>query len=288
MSSALAQLKSDLQLKHGMKLIDAENLKSSAGVGTGWNALDSFVASGGFPCGEISLIEAGEGLGATTLWLEAAARLTVNNSRVAWLNGALDDREPFQLHPPAAFHRGVDLQKLFLVSAPMECTRRRASASDGGAVAKQTGTKRLWILQEILNSKLFSLVGCDLGDVRIPLRECRSLLMQARRSGAAVVLMSRRDSRDYSGRESQLPPAARSIASLVLKFEASGVEIIRAAHRPVPQHLQRRDRHVDFITGSDTRPTLADTSTNGNRAFTLDPSFILASGGSRPNTRTGD
>ncbi len=261
---SLAQLKSDLQLKHGVKLIDAENIKSSAGVGTGWSALDSFVASGGFPCGEISLIEASEGLGATTLWLEAAARLTAGNSRVAWLNGALDDREPFQLHPPAAFHRGVDLQKLFLVNAP-------------------TSQKRLWILQEILNSKLFSLVGCDLGDVHIPLRECRSLLMQARRSGAAVVLFVRRQTAGL--------PSVRSIASLVLKFEASGVEIVRAAHRPVPQHLQRRDRHVDFITGSDTRPTLTAGSTGstaGNRAFTLDSSFILASGGSRSNTRARD
>jgi hypothetical protein len=268
LSSALAksieQLKSDLQLKHGMKLIDPQNLKSSSGVGTGWSALDSFVASGGFPCGEISLVEAPEGLGALTLWLEAAALLTQNNSRVAWLNSALDDREPFELHPPAALHRGVDLQKLFLVNLP-------------------ASQKRLWVLQELLNSKLFSLVGCDLGEVRIPLRECRSLLTQARRSGAAVVFFDRAPT--ASSAKKAFPSPARSIASLVLKFESSGVEIIRAAHRPVPQHLQRRDRHVDFITGSESRPALGD-SQNGNRAFALDPSFILSAG--RSNTGIGD
>lgn len=271
MSSALAQLKSELRL-NGMKLIDAENLQSSRGVGTGWSALDSFVASGGFPCGEICLIEAAEGMGAVTLWLEAAAKLTANNSRVAWVNSSLGDREPFQLHPPTALHRGVDLQKLFLVDVPMP--------TQGAASVKETSKMRVWVLQELLNSKLFSLVGCDLGDVRIPLRECRSLLMQARRSGAAVVLFSRQPStggtRLASASASGFPPAARSIASLVLKFEKSGVEIIRAAHRPVPQHLQRRDRHVDFITGSSSRPALGDSNRSASGAYTLDPSFILA------------
>lgn len=218
-----------------MKLIEAENLKSSPGISTGWSALDSFVASGGFPCGEISLIEAREGLGATTLWLEAAAKQTAQHSRVAWLNSPLDEREAFQLHPPTAFQRGVDLRKLFLVDTP-------------------TSRSRLWILQELLNSKLFSLVGCDLGDVHLPLRECRSLLMQARRSGAAVVLFDRK----------QRSSLGRSVASLVLKFENPHVELIRAAHRPTPQCLttqQRRTRHVDFITGSASAVGFVRTNT---------------------------
>ena len=257
MSSALSQLKSELQA-NGLKLIEAENLKSSRGVGTGWSALDSFVASGGFPCGELSLIESAEGLGALTLWLEAAALLTKNASRVAWLNSSLDDREPFQLHPPAAARRGVDLQKLFLVDASV------ANVAKVGSPATDASKKRLWILQELLSSNLFSLVGCDLGDVRIPLRECRSLLMQARRSGAAVVLFDRRSTLNRrSSSSSSFGSSARSLASLVLKFELSQVEIVRASHRPVPQHLTRRDRNVDFITA--------------NRALALDSSLILAS-----------
>ena len=277
MSSALSQLKSEL-LANGLKLIEAENLKSSRGVGTGWSALDSFVASGGFPCGELSLIESAEGLGALTLWLEAAALLTKNASRVAWLNSAIDEAgapygglprcESFQLHPPAAARRGVDLQKLFLVDAP---------AAKFGAPAADASKRRLWILQELLSSNLFSLVGCDLGDVRIPLRECRSLLMQARRSGAAVVLFDRRSTFNRrSSPASSIGSSARSLASLVLKFGPSQVEVVRASHRPVPQHLTRRDRHVDFITA--------------NRALALDSSLILTGDPceSGANTRVDD
>jgi hypothetical protein len=245
LSSALSleQLKADLRLKHGVRSVAPETLRGTKAVSTGWSELDAFVDGGGFPCGKISLLEASEGHGALTLWLDTAAQLTRAGQRVAWLNSGLDDREPFQLHPPTALQRSVDLQKLFLVDPPEQ-------------------KKRSWILQELLASQLFSLVGCDLGEAHLPLREGRSLLMQARRSGAAVVLFSRR-------RESREPPAIQSLASLVLKFEARNIEVIRAAHRPVPFCLtthQRRDRHVDFITGSDS----------------LDPSFVLASSGANP------
>jgi hypothetical protein len=248
LSSALSleQLKIDLRLKHGVRSVAPETLRGTKAVSTGWSALDTFVDGGGFPCGKISLLEADEGQGALTLWLDTAAQLTHAGHRVAWLNSCLDDREPFQLHPPTALQRSVDLQKLFLVDPPEQ-------------------KKRSWILQELLASQLFSLVGCDLGEAHLPLRECRSLLMQARRSGAAVVLFTRRSSRE--------PPAIRSLASLVLKFENRNIEVIRAAHRPVPHCLtthQRRDRHVDFITGSNS----------------LDPSFIL-SGSRAALTGTG-
>lgn len=265
MSSALAleQLKIDLRLKHGVRSVAPEALRGTKAVSTGWSSLDSFVDGGGFPCGKISLLEASEGHGALTLWLDTAAKLTSQGHRVAWLNSAKDDREPFQLHPPTALQRSVDLQKLFLVDPPEQ-------------------KKRSWILQELLASQLFSLVGCDLGEAHLPLRECRSLLMQARRSGAAVVLFCRREGGVLRNGEGREPPAIRSIASLVLKFEARNIEVIRAAHRPVPHCLtthQRRDRHVDFITGSNS----------------LDPSFVLSGSGAsaessshRPNTRTDD
>lgn len=204
-----------------MQAVDAANISSSPAVRTGWEALDAFVEGGGFPCGKLTLLESAQGLGALTLWLESSALLTRQGRRVAWLNGASDDHEHFRLHPPTAHHRGVDLQNLFLVDTPNR-------------------QKRAWILQELLASNLFSLVGCDLGDAHLPLRECRSLLMQARRSGAAVVLFSR----------NRGSPAVRSLASLVLSFSTLGIEITRAAHRPIPHSLQRRDRHVDFIIGS--------------------------------------
>lgn len=269
MSSTIEQLKADLQLKHGLKLIDADRVKTTPGVPTGWSDLDGFLSSGGFPCGEISLLEGAEGLGALTLWLETAALVTTSGQRVAWLNSADDDREPMHLHAPTAQARGVDLHRLYLVSTP-------------------TRQKRAWILQELLASNLFSLVGCDLGEAHIPLREARALLMQARRSGAAVVLFYRR----VGERETREPPALRALASLVLNFAFSSTgtlaaEVVRAAHRPVPHNLpisKRGERHVDFITGSDTNSrALTNTSTSapsssisGSISGALDPRFILA------------
>lgn len=225
----------------GLKLVAAHEveagLKRAAGLTTGWSEFDRFLTSGGFPCGEISLLEAPEGLGAMTLWLDTARQVTDSGRRVAWLNSL----GQYQLHAATAAQRGVDLSRLFLVNEPVQ------SAS----------SKRLWILKEMLSTDLFSLIGCDLGDGHLPLREGRSLLQQARRSGAAVVLVSRPvhsgDELSFS-RSSQL----RTLASTVLEFRSDRCTVMRASHRPVPKTLPRRERHVEFISSR-----------------TLDSSFVL-------------
>lgn len=211
-------VRQELMAAHGLKLLRAEDVKPARGLSTGFAALDQFLASGGFPCGEISLLECSEGLGGTTLWLECAARVTQAGRRAAWLNGAMD------LNPVAALQRGVNLQNLFLVpsQSSSQCSSRQ---------------RTVWSLQEIFSSSLFDLVGCDLGDVRLPLRESRSLLAQARRSGTALVILSR------------VPSFARELAALAIRFENGKICIQRASHRPVPLSIERRPHHVDFITG---------------------------------------
>lgn len=236
----------------GLKLVAAHEIESgqrAAGLSTGWADFDRFLASGGFPCGEISLLEAPEGLGAVTLWLDTARAITDSGRRAAWLNpsgGRIGQRsdvhsDEYQLHASTATQRGVDLSRLFLVNPPTVFAN----------------SKRLWILKEMLSTDLFSLIGCDLGDGHLPLREGRSLLQQARRSGAAVVLISRPVSSGGElsfSRSSQL----RTLASTVLEFRPDRCTVMRASHRPVPQTLQRRDRHVEFISSR-----------------TLDSSFVL-------------
>ena len=234
----------------GLKLVAADEIESgikrTPGLVTGWADLDRFLAGGGFPCGEISLLEAPEGLGAMTLWLDTARTITEDGRRVGWLNRSDD----YQLHASTAAQRGVHLDRLFLVNQTAEpLTNRSASQS--------ANPKRLWILKEMLSTDLFSLIGCDLGDGHLPLREGRSLLQQARRSGAAVVLISRpvRSGTELSfSRSAQL----RTLASTVIEFRPDRCTVMRASHRPVPQPLQRRDRHVEFISSR-----------------TLDSSFIL-------------
>lgn len=250
----------------GLKLVAAHEvesgLKRAAGLTTGWADFDRFLTSGGFPCGEISLLEAPEGLGAMTLWLDTARQVTDSGRRVAWLNPGsrrVDRRsdvclDEYQLHASTAAQRGVDLSRLFLVNAP---THTAASGSGG--------TKRLWILKEMLSTDLFSLIGCDLGDGHLPLREGRSLLQQARRSGAAVVLISRPV---HSGGELSFSRSSqlRTLASTVLEFRSDRCTVMRASHRPVPKTLPRRERHVEFISSR-----------------TLDSSFVLQD----PNQHSG-
>lgn len=245
----------------GLKLVAAHEIESglqrAAGLSTGWADFDRFLASGGFPCGEISLLEAPEGLGAMTLWLDTARAITDSGRRVAWLNpgGRLTGGGDYQLHASTAAQRGVDLSRLFMVNPPTDLAAERTQVRS--AASRSANTKRLWILKEMLSTDLFSLIGCDLGDGHLPLREGRSLLQQARRSGAAVVLISRPV---RSGTELSFSRSAslRTLASTVLEFRPDRCTVMRASHRPVPQTLKRRDRHVEFISSR-----------------TLDSSFIL-------------
>lgn len=232
--------------ERGHKLVAHDELRRAPGLTTGWQRFDEFLISGGFPCGEISLLESPAGLGATTLWLDTASACQKNGNRVAWINaiGSSDASHSTTLHPATAKQRGLDLRKLLLVDLPAE--------SEGFK-------KRLWILQEILTTRLFSLVGCDLGDVPLPLREGRSLLAQARRSGAAVVLLSRPSRRSSPHAVSNL----RTIASVSLEFQHDQCRILRAPHRSVPQTFERRHRHVEFIAGRTLN-------------LSLDPSLSLA------------
>jgi hypothetical protein len=243
----------------GLKLVAAHEvesgLKRAAGLTTGWADFDRFLSSGGFPCGEISLLEAPEGLGAMTLWLDTARQVTDSGRRAAWLNPASGGHvgrrsdvnlDEYQLHASTAAQRGVDLGRLFLVNPP-----------NNSAASRVADSKRLWILKEMLSTDLFSLIGCDLGDGHLPLREGRSLLQQARRSGAAVVLISRPV---HSGGELSFSRSSqlRTLASTVLEFHPDRCTVMRASHRPVPKTLPRRERHVEFISSR-----------------TLDSSFIL-------------
>lgn len=213
--------------ERGYKLIGHNELCRAPGFPTGWQRLDEFLASGGFPCGEISLLESSEGLGATTLWLDTARSIQQKGQLVAWVQSPIS---PI-LNPSSAVQRGLDLRKLLFVETPAH--------PDGLK-------KRLWILQELLATRLFSFVGCDLGDVPLPLREGRSLLAQARRSGAAVVLIAR--SADHA-RYANAIATLRTLTSVALEFQSNHCRILRAPHRPVPQTLARRNRHVEFLSG---------------------------------------
>jgi recombination protein RecA len=204
----------ELRQIQGLKLIDDQHLLSKGtehlGAPTGWGSLDKFVQSGGFPFGKITLVESKDGLGGSSLWLEAAAKQTDRGHHVAWINL----RDSTLLNPVAAQARRVRLDRLLFV--------------DGH---KLKARQLFWAIREMLSTKLFSLIGCDLGDVHLPLREFRSLLAQARRSGAAVVFFTR------EGLTTLFQFNQIQLASLALRFNASHVDILRAVHRDAPRIL---------------------------------------------------
>jgi recombination protein RecA len=245
---SIEDLRRDLNETHGLDLLRDDQVKPSTGLATGCFALDEFLASGGFPCGEISLLEAAEGAGACTLWLDCVARITQSGRRAAWVEG------DFQLNPISAFQRGVDLRNLFIV----------------GAGDQKSSKNRLWILQELFSSNLFDIIGCDLGGARLPLRESRSLLTQARRSGTALVIFSRHSRATH-----------HEIASVVLSLNDihsnKHIQVLRAAHRPVPNQIKRRPKHVDFITGPIDSRFLLSRTDEGPSATRLQQPRLSAS-----------
>lgn len=271
-------------LDSGLRILRSSEVKTKAGYPTGWHELDTRLASRGLPCGEISLLRSGRGSGATSVWLNTARLLTQKGRRVAWV-----ETDSAHLHPAALARFGVSPQQVFIVRKPsVSITSQNETRLLTGASSflpqKQPSAPWLFVLQELLNSNLFDLVGCDLGDLRLPLRESRSLLAQVRRSSTALVIFDRTQTQTTSKLRT-FPSFPRELAAVVLEFDSApnskalpahgtnpetnpntrpdlSCRLTRALHRPVPQTLTRRLHHVDFISGP------------------IDPRFILA----KPNS----
>lgn len=196
----------------GPRVRRPEQVRSTPGIPTGWTNLDRFLLWHGFPKGALSLMvnEAG---GATTLWIQAAARVTQAGQWVAWIN----DRDS-ALTAWSLRHRKVDLSRLLWVSQPAD--------------SKQI----LWAMQELLSLDLFEMIGCDLGEARLKEHQVLKLKKLAMRHQSAVVLFTR-------GRGI----LRSSFYSLILHFQKDHVAIDRALHRPTPHALERRDFYADTL-----------------------------------------
>jgi hypothetical protein len=208
-----------LRAELGPLLIPADRVRPYAGVATGWAAFDEFVIWQGLPKGALTLFSGSPGFGATTLWAQAAARVTAAtdgggaNRWAAWVSGP-----EARLCPWALKKTGVDFRRLLVVGAPKD------------------EEQLVWALREILTLSLFDLVGCDLGGLRLSashLVKIKRLVEQAR---CALVLLSSRP----------LPFSSSSFA-VALEFRASGVRLSRALHRPTPLVLPRRDTYADLM-----------------------------------------
>jgi recombination protein RecA len=196
----------------GVKLKSPEQVTPPPGLSTGWIGLDRYLLWHGFPKGALSLMVCEAG-GATTLWMQSAARVTSMGQWAAWINDSSSSLTPWSLR-----HRGVDLSRLLCISQP--ATERQV----------------LWALQELMSLDMFELIGCNLGRLRLREHQILKLKKIALRHQTALVLF--------------VPTAnvlRSSYYSLILHFEKDFVHVERALHRPTPHSMERRDLYADTL-----------------------------------------
>ena len=212
----------EVRAKLGTLLVSADRITSRPGIATGWTAFDEHLIWQGLPQGELTLFSGEAGLGATTLWAQAAARVTTNKRWCAWVNAANT-----RICPWALRQLGIDF-RYFMIVGP---SRDREQL--------------LWVLQEIISLSLFELIGCDLGELHLRAHQFIKLRRSVQHASVALVMLS----------PHPIPYAVNSF-SLALEFTTGDVCLTRALHRPTPLILPRRNVYADLM------PQLAQSRTS--------------------------
>ena len=212
------QVKEALAAKMPNAFIDHDKVRAPQGWPTGISQIDDYLIWNGIPKGALSLFTGKLGQGATSAWIEAAMNVISQGKWVAWVSGDA------QLFPVPLKQKNIDLTKLLVVESPVE------------------DEKVLWLIQELMSSSIFDLIGCDLGEVNLREHQLQKLKTQARALNTSLVLLS------------QSPRARRSsIYSLILNFKKSEILIERALHRPTPQSISRRLSYAQFTLHTSNR-----------------------------------
>lgn len=210
----------ELKKMFSAHLRSEDRLKKPEGIPTGFPSLDSFLCWGGLPKDGLSLISGALGTGGTSLWIEAAAHAVHRKKWVAWVSCDVP------LMPLSLQQKGMNLGQFVAIEAPAN------------------EEKLLWLLQELMSSQLFDLIGCDLGERHLREHQLRKLQAQARDSQLALAFLTRK-----------APPkgAAASVFSLILRFEKRRILIERALHRPTPHSFPRSVSYARFTVHTTDR-----------------------------------
>jgi recombination protein RecA len=256
-STAVEQLKDLL----GDQLRSDDQVKAPPGVPTGFEGLDRFLLWNGLPKGAISLFSGALGTGATSLFIESAARVIADGKWTAWINGEVP------LSPLPLAQKGVNLGRFVTVQPDASSYRAADSASKDASkdIEKARLSHLFFILQELMSSTIFELVGCDLGPLQFREHQLRKLQAQARDANVALVLIQQ--TADFaprlasSRRRSTISRgSAATTFSLILNFEPKRLTIERALHRQTPHILARSLTYARFTNFS---AQAAVTTSNG-------------------------
>lgn len=205
----LSQLKEELK---DISFVSAEQLQPPPGLPTGVNVVDDFLLWRGVPQGDLSLFQGLPGTGATSLWVKLVQQVHQQNKWAAWING---DAQLFPAHLQAY---QINLKKLLVVKEPAE------------------KEQLFWLLQELITSSLFEVIGCNLKELSLKNHQLQKLKRLCRLHKVALVFINQKVSRFIN-----------PLFSLMIHFQRDFVTIQRALHRPTPFNISGGTIHAHFM-----------------------------------------
>lgn len=192
--------------------VPADQLQPPPGLATGVPVLDNFLLWKGVPQGDLSLLQGLPGTGATSLWVRIVQNVHAQNKWAAWING------DSQLFPAYLAQHKVNLKRLLVVKEPQE------------------NEQLFWLLQELITSSLFEVIGCNLKDLVLKNHQLQKLKRLCRLHKVALVFLSKKNLR-----------FANPLFSLMIHFQRDFITIQRALHRPTPFNIAGSMIHANFM-----------------------------------------
>ena len=192
----------ELREKFQTHLVSEESLRPPEGLPTGMRAFDDFLFWKGLPKGEITLISSEPGFGGSSLWLQTVEELHKQGKWAAWINSE------WQLFPTPDLRERLRWDRLLVVKNPKEAKRF------------------FWVLQEILTSGLFDLIGCHLPQFFLKTHQLLKLKNLARLHKVSLVLVT------------LCRPRLHALFALIIECGERGVLVLRAQHRAVPHRIE--------------------------------------------------
>jgi hypothetical protein len=192
--------------------IVAEHLQPPTGLSTGLPILDDFLLWRGVPQGDLTLFQGLPGTGATSVWMRIVQNVHKQNKWAAWING---DSQLFPAH--LAQHK-INLKKLLVVREPQDLE------------------KLFWLLQELITSSLFEVIGCNLKDLVLKNHQLQKLKRLCRLHKVALIFLNKKVTR-----------FSNPLFSLMIHFQRDFVTIQRALHRPTPFNISGSMIHANFM-----------------------------------------
>jgi recombination protein RecA len=209
-SQVLENLRS--KLSESVPLRNLDNLRRPEGIATGIRVFDDFFLWKGLPKGELSLLHGRPGTGSTSLWLSAASQVHKSNKWAAWVNSS------WELMPSPHLQKKLLLNRLLVVKKPSDMQ------------------KLFWILQEMITSSLFEMVGCHLPNNLLKNHQLQKLKKLARVHAVALVFVSH-------VKNILINP----LFSLVIDCHRDFFTVQRALHRPTPFTISGSMIYADLM-----------------------------------------